>query len=180
MYNTSLVPCDCLNGRPIFKYIYLPKQASTEKVWSTIRMNTLLVEIWFQYKLWIFKIQCPSPICLFFSLESFTLSREPCFSCIHKNDCWYHDWSLRIGWLVYFWRWTTLRQRQRQTSDRVRCRAVAKLNINMRWNIFSSLHATINYSTCPKHNVAICMQLLNLKVWTLADLALQHRSYSHH
>ena len=66
MYNVSLVLCNCFNGKPIFKYVYLPKLISTEQFWSTIRMNTLLAEIWSQYKLWIFKMHYPSPIYLFF------------------------------------------------------------------------------------------------------------------
>ena len=59
---------------------------------------------------------------------------------------------LSIGWLAYFWRWTTLI-------------GSFKLNINTRSNIFNSLKSliTIWSSACPKHNVTICMQLLNFQ-----------------
>ena len=65
VYNVSLIPCNFFKSKPNFKYINLPKLVSTEQFWSTIRTNTLLAEIWTQFKLWIFKIHCPSPIRLF-------------------------------------------------------------------------------------------------------------------
>ena len=73
MYNVSLVPCNSFNSKPIFKYIYLPKLVSTEQVWSTICTNTLLAEIYSQYKLWFFKIHHPSPISRFIKRTMFFL-----------------------------------------------------------------------------------------------------------
>ena len=87
VYKVSLVPCNSFDSKPIFRYIYLPKLVSTEQFWSTFCTNTLLAEIWYQYKLWFFKKHCPSPLCLFFFWKFLALSREQCFSCIHKNNC---------------------------------------------------------------------------------------------
>ena len=62
-----LLSYNSFSSKPIFKFIYLRKLVSAEQSWSPIRTNTpLLVEIWSQYKLWIFKIHCPSQIPLFF------------------------------------------------------------------------------------------------------------------
>ena len=51
MYNISLVPCNSFNGKPIFKYIYLPRLVSAELFWSTFCTNTLLAEVWYLHKL---------------------------------------------------------------------------------------------------------------------------------
>ena len=100
MYNVSLVPCNSFNSNPIFSYIYLPKLVLTEQFWSIIHTNTLLAEIWSQYKLWIFKIHCPSDISLFFFVRKFfALSREQGFSWIHNNNCWYQDCAIEY-WLI--------------------------------------------------------------------------------
>ena len=78
-------PCNSSNGKPIFQYICLPKLVSTEPFWNTTRTNTLLANMWSRYKLWIFKIHCPLPICIFFIRKIFDLSRKQCFSYIHKK-----------------------------------------------------------------------------------------------
>ena len=131
MYNVSLVPCNSFNGKPIFKYIYLSRLVSTKQFWSTIRTNTLLAEIWSQYELWIFKIQCPSPICLFFSLESFSLYQEShVFLAFIKIIVDIIMVLLSIGWLAYFWKWITLI-------------GSFELNTNMCSNIFNSLQPLI-------------------------------------
>ena len=105
-YNVSLVPCNSFKGKTIFKCIYLPKLVSNEQLRSTIRTNTLLAEIWHKYKFWIFKIHCPSPICIFFfffSIRKFiALSREQYYSCIHKNNCWYDGCAIQYLFISLF------------------------------------------------------------------------------
>ena len=147
MYNLSLVPCNSFNGKPIFKYIHLPKlvsnivirtekfipvsfdYVSTEQFWSTICMNILLAEIRSKYKLWIFKILYPSPICLFFPLESFSLYQEVnVFLAFIKMIVDITIAPLSVGWLTYFWRWAILI-------------GSFELNINTRSNIFKSLQS---------------------------------------
>ena len=110
MYSISLIPCNFLNDKPNWKYIYLPKLVSTEQFWRTIRTNTLLAEIRSQYKLWIFNIHHPSPICLLFSIERFSallsisFIREQCFSCIHKDNCWYDDCVIEYRLISWFFK----------------------------------------------------------------------------
>ena len=71
--NVSLL--HSFNGKPIFKYIYLPKLVSTEQFWSIIYKNTLLAEIMSQYKLGFLKFIIHRPY-VFFSLQSFSLYQE--------------------------------------------------------------------------------------------------------
>lgn len=68
--------CNSFNSKSTFEYIYLPKLVLAEQFWSTICTNALLGEILSQYKLWIFKINCPLPICLLFTLEHCLLYQE--------------------------------------------------------------------------------------------------------
>ena len=89
------------------------------------------MEIWSQYKLCIFKIRYPSPICPFFSLESFSLYEENnVFLTFIKTivDITIPSWS--IGWLAYFCRWATLI-------------GSFELHTNTRSNIFNSLQPLI-------------------------------------
>ena len=103
-------PLEFFQQKPIFKYIYLLKLVSTEQFWSTIYTNTLLKQLWSQYKLWTFKIHFPSPTYLFLFVKKFLASsREQCFSCIHKNNYWYLHCVIEYRLIVaYFWKWTTL------------------------------------------------------------------------
>ena len=129
MYKVSLVPCNSLNGKPIFKYICLPKQVSTKQFWSTFRTNTLLAEIWSQYKLWNFKIHCPSS--MRFSLKSFSLyQKNNVFLAFIKVIVGITIAPLSIVWLAYFERWTTLI-------------CWFELNINMCSNNFNGLQPLI-------------------------------------
>ena len=86
-------------GRRLGNTNTLPKLVSIEQFWSTFCTNKLLSEIWSQYKLWIFKILHIANI--FFFRKKF-LSREHCFSCIHKIIC-----CVSFDWLIFkdeqFW-----------------------------------------------------------------------------
>ena len=108
MYNVSLVSCNSFKDKSIFKYIYLPKLVLIGQFWSAMHTNTLLSEIWSQYKLWIFKIHFPPLISLstahvfFLVRKILALSREQCFSSINKNNCWYHDWAIEYRLIDLF------------------------------------------------------------------------------
>ena len=151
MYNVFLVPCTSSNGKPIFKYIYLPKLVSSEHLWNTSRRNTLLAEVCSQYKLYIIF----SSYVFFFSL---TFYRENnIFLALVKIIVDVTIAPLSIDWLAYFWRWTTLI-------------GSFESNIKTSTNIFNSLQlfltASVNYNTMFgmfKDNVVICKELLNLQ-----------------
>ena len=77
MYNVCLVPCNSFNGKPIFKYIYLPKPVSIEQQKSGLNINSEFL-----------KYIIHRPYVIFFSdRKFFALSREQCFSYIYKNNC---------------------------------------------------------------------------------------------
>ena len=123
-------PLHPFNGKPIFEYIYLPKLVSTEKFWSTICTNSELQKSGLTINFGFLKYIIHRPHVFFFITEFLALSREQSFSCIHKNNCWYHDCATEHRLIGLFLKINTL------TGS-------VELNINMRSNVFNSLQPLV-------------------------------------
>ena len=129
-YNICMIPCNFLNGKTFWKYIYSPSLVLTEHIWSTCRTISLLAEISAKYKLWSYKISCPSSVCLFL-LKNFSLYQTyKVFITFISIIVGITIAPLNIDWLAYFWRLITL-------IDSF------EFNINTCWNISNSLQPLV-------------------------------------
>ena len=106
MYKISLILCNFLNNKPIWKHIHLPNLVWTEQFWYTFHTNSLLAEIWSKYKLWSLKY-----IFHVFFIRRFLTNKRAKFFCLYKNNCWYHDCTMislfmkvnSVYWLIWIW-----------------------------------------------------------------------------
>ena len=71
MYNVSLVPFDSFNGKPIFKYIYLPKLVLTKQFETQFARLHCLQKSSLNIIFKLFKIHYLSSRCLFFPQKAF-------------------------------------------------------------------------------------------------------------
>ena len=123
MYNASLVPCNSFNGKPIFKYIYLQNQFRLNNYGAQFARMQCLQKFGLNINFKFLKYIIHRRYVFFLNRKFLGLSREQCFFCIHKYNCWYHDCAIEhrlIGrWIILI--------------------GSFELNINTRSNIFNSL-----------------------------------------
>ena len=87
MYSISLIPCDFLNNKLIWKFTYQNKFVAYLARTHCFQKSGLNIRLGF-----LNYIVCRPYI--FFVRKFAALSREPYFSCIHKHNCWYHDCAI--------------------------------------------------------------------------------------